>query len=125
MVATGSDDLSSEDLTRRLRASGPLPTGRVISVQSSEQRKTLLSTIVSLRVEYSPDAPPHAPTRMILKGSGSGLDPILRQFGEQEVAFYREAAPLTPAGLLPQCYDAELTDAGVRLLLEDLSDTHM
>jgi hypothetical protein len=124
MVATGSDDLSSEDLTRRLRASGTLPTGRVIAVQS-ERRNTLVSTIVSLRVEYSPDAPPDAPTRMILKTSGSGLDPILRQSGEQEVAFYREAGPLTPPGLLPRCYDAELSDAGVRLLLEDLSDTHM
>ena len=50
MVATGSDDLSSEDLTRRLRASNTLPTGRVIAVKS-ERRNTLLSTIVSLRVE--------------------------------------------------------------------------
>ena len=39
--------------------------------------------------------------------------------------FYRQAAPLTPAGLVPVCYDAEVTDAGVRVLLEDLSDTHM
>lgn len=125
MVATGSDDLSPEDLTRRLRASGALPTGRVIAVQSGERRNTLVSTIVSLRVEYSADTPPPAPTRMILKGSGSGLDPVLRQSGEHEVSFYREVAPLTPAGLLPECYEAELSDTGVRLLLEDLSDTHM
>ena len=84
-----------------------------------------MSTIVSLRVEYSADTPPPAPTRMILKGSGSGLDPVLRQSGEHEVSFYREVAPLTPAGLLPECYEAELSDTGVRLLLEDLSDTHM
>ena len=62
MVATGSDDLSPEDLTRRLRASGALPTGRVIAVQSGERRNTLVSTIVSLRVEYSADTPPPVPT---------------------------------------------------------------
>jgi hypothetical protein len=48
----------------------------------------------------------------------------LRRTGEQEAAFYRQAAPLTPAGLLPRCYDAQVTEAGARLLLEDLSDTH-
>jgi len=125
MVAAGSDALSSEDLTERLRASGTLPTGRVVAVHPGAGRKTLVSSIAFYRVEYSPDAPPQAPTRLFMKGSGAEIDPILRKSGEQEAAFYRQVAPLTPAGLLPRCYGAEVTEAGVQLLLEDLSDTHM
>jgi Ecdysteroid kinase-like family len=125
MVAAGSDDLTSEALTKRLRASGTLPAGRVIAVHPGQKRTTLVSTIASLRLEYSEDAPREAPTRVLLKGSVTGLDPILQNAGEQEASFYRQAAPLMPPGLLPQCYDVEATDAGVRLLLEDLSDTHM
>jgi hypothetical protein len=125
MVTAGSDDLSSEVLTERLRASGVLPTGRVVAVHARKAHPTLISSVRSYRVEYSPDAPPQAPTRLILKASGSGTDPILRRTSGQEATFYRQAAPLTPAGLLPRCYDAEVTEAGVRLLLEDLSDTHM
>src|SRR4030095_11623032 len=124
MVADGCGDLTPEYLTERLRVSGTLPAGRVTAIQAGESRKTILSTITSYRVEYSADAPPDAPTRMIFKGSGSGIDPILRRASELEVAFYRQAAPLTPAGLLPRCYDAEVTESGVRVLLEDLSDTH-
>jgi hypothetical protein len=125
MVATPFDTISSEDLTERLRASGTLPTGRVIAIHPGERHPTLISTVSSLRVEYSPDAPPQAPTRMILKGSGSGLDPVLRKTGEFEVDFYREVAPLTPPGLLPRCYGAEVSDAGGLPRSRDLSDTHM
>jgi hypothetical protein len=115
MVAAGSDALSSEDLTERLRASGALPTGRVVAVHPGDARKTLISSIAFYRVEYSPDAPPQTPTRLFMKGSGEGIDPILRRSGEQEAAFYRQAAPLTPAGLLPQCYSAQVTEAGIEL----------
>src|SRR4029453_16112524 len=125
MVADGSGDLTHEHLTERLRASGALPAGRVTAVHAGEVKNTILSTIVSYRVEYSSDAPPHAPTRMILKGAGWGIDPLFRRASELEVEFYRQAAPLTPAGLVPACYDVEVTEAGVRVLLEDLSDTHM
>jgi hypothetical protein len=125
MVTDGFGDLTPEFLTERLRVSGTLPTGRVTAIHAGESKKTILSTIASYRVEYSADAPRDAPTRMILKGLGSGLDPVLRRASELEVAFYHQAAPLTPAGLLPTCYDAEVTESGVRVLLEDLSDTHM
>ena len=125
MVTAGSDDLSSEDLTERLRAGGALPTGRVVAIHPGTTHLTLISTVRSYRVEYSPDAPPQAPTRFVLKTSGSGIDPVLRKSGEQEVAFYRQAAPLTPSGLLPRCYDARVNETGVHVLLEDLSDTHM
>ena len=125
MVTAGSDALSSEDLTERLRASGALPTGRVVAVHLGDARKTLVSSVAFYRVEYSPDAPPEAPTRLFMKGSGGEIDPILRKSGEQEAAFYRQAAPITPAGLLPRCYGAQVTETGLELLLEDLSETHM
>jgi len=124
MVTAGSDHPSSEDLTERLRAGGMLPTGHVVAVHPGQAHQTLISTVRSYRVEYSPDAPPGAPIRLIAKTAGSGTDPILRRSGEQEAAFYRQAAPLTPTGLLARCYDAQVTETGVRLLLEDLSDTH-
>src|SRR5262245_8959226 len=125
MVTAGSDDPSRDALTERLRAAGALPTGRVVAVHPGTAHPTLVSRVRSYRVEYSPDAPPHAPTRLIVKNAGAGSDPILPRSGEQEATFYRQAAPLTPAGLLPRCYDAQVTEVGVRLLLEDLSETHM
>src|SRR5439155_6566946 len=50
-------DLVPDDLTSRLRASGALPCGRATTVDIGERRTTILSTIVPLRVEYSPDTP--------------------------------------------------------------------
>src|SRR5262245_18640810 len=125
MVTAGSDDLSTDELTARLRAGGTLRTGRAVAAPARHAPPTLIARVRSYRIEFSPDAPPQAPTRLIVKTSGAGIDPILRRAGEQEAAFYRQAASLTPPGLLPRCYDAHATEAGVRLLLEDLSDTHM
>ncbi len=85
----------------------------------------MLSTIVPLRAEYSPDAPSEAPTRLLLKATRAGLDASLPSVGEREVAFYRQAAPLMPGGPLPRCYDAEYSSGRFHLLLEDLSETHM
>ena len=84
-----------------------------------------MSTIVPLRVEYSPDAPGEAPPRVILKATRSGLDAGLRSVGEREVAFYNRAAPLMPGGPLARCYDAEYSSGRFHLLLEDLSETHV
>lgn len=61
MVVTGPEDLAPDQLTERLR--GVLPVGHVTAVHAGQRRTTILSTIVSLRVEYSPDAPSEAPTR--------------------------------------------------------------
>jgi hypothetical protein len=75
-------DLAPDQLTERLRASRALPSGRVTAVHPGERRTTILSTIVPLRVEYSPDAPNEAPTRLLLKTSRDGLDPGLGSVGE-------------------------------------------
>jgi len=123
VVVTGPEDLVPEQLTERLR--GALPVGRVTAVHAGERRTTILSTIVPLRVEYSPDAPSEAPTRLLLKATRAGLDASLQSVGEREVAFYRQAAPLMPGGPLPRCYDVEYSSGRFHLLLEDLSETHM
>ncbi len=122
MVIAGLEDLVPDRLTECLR--GALPVGRVIAVHAGERRPLIVSTIVPLRLEYSPDAPSEAPTRLILKAARAGLDTGLQFVGEREVAFYRQAAPLVPDGLLPRCYDAEYASGRFHLLLEDLSETH-
>ena len=126
MVITGPDDLLPDQLTERLRASGALPFGRVTAIHPEECRTMLVSTIIPLHVEYSPDAPGEVPTRLLLKSSRDGLDAGLQSIvGEREVAFYTRAAPLMPGGPLPRCYDAEYSSGRFHLLLEDLSATHM
>jgi hypothetical protein len=125
VVVTGPEDLVPDQLTERLRARGALPFGRVTAVHAGERLTTILSTIVPLRLEYSPDAPREAPPRLLLKGTRSGLDAGLRSVGEREVAFYSQAAPLMPGGPFPRCYDAEYSSGRFHLLLEDLSETHM
>ena len=107
VVVTGPEDLVPDQLTERLRVCGALPFGRVTAVHAGERRTTILSTIVPLRLEYSPDAPREATTRLLLKGTRSGLDAGLQSVGEREVAFYSRAAPLMPGGPFPCCYDAE------------------
>ena len=116
---------SADLLTERLRASGALPHGRVVAVDAAPPRPTLLSTVATLRVAYSPDAPAESPARLFLKASRGGIDPDLQSVaGEREVAFYQHAAPLMPAGSVPRCYDAAFGGGRFHLLLEDLSETH-
>jgi len=118
------EKFSAEFLTERLHATGALPYGRVTAVDCGERRTTIVSTVAPLRLEYSPDAPAEAPTRLFLKATRGGLDPDLRSVGEREVAFYRHIAPLMRDGPFPRCYDAEFLDGTFHLLLEDLSETH-
>jgi hypothetical protein len=57
----------------------------------------ILSSIMPSRVEYSPDGPAEAPTRLLLKSSRDGLEAGLQSLvGEHEVAFYTQAAPFAP-----------------------------
>ncbi len=118
------EHISPDDLTARFRANGVLPTGRVTAVHPGERRPTIISMIIPLRLEYSADAPPDAPTRTILKTDRAGLDPSLPGIGEREVMFYRRAAPVMPGALLARCFDAEYSDGRFHILLEDLSETH-
>src|SRR3954451_20991093 len=95
----------AEYLTEVLRRSGLLGHDRVREVIVDSSRETILSRIVRLRLEHGDE--PVASLTLILK---SGLAD--RNFGEwhpgrQEVAFYREVAPVISGGLLPRCFDAE------------------
>jgi thiamine kinase-like enzyme len=124
VVLATPEDVTPTWLTERLRAEGCLPSGRATEVHVGQRRTTLLSTIVSLAVDYSTDAPAGAPTRLILKTTRDGLAPGLRSVGQREVAFYQRVAPLMPGGPFPRCYAAESGEEGFHLLLDDLSTTH-
>jgi hypothetical protein len=122
VIVSGPEDLVPDRLSERLR--GALPVGRVTAVHAGERRMTIVSTIVPLRVEYSPDAPSDAPARLLLKATRPGLDAGLRSVGEREVVFYTQAAPLMPGGPLVRCYNAEYSSGRFHLRLEDVSETH-
>jgi len=66
-----------------------------------------------------------APASVFFK-TGRADGPISAEaIGRAEVDFYSRVAPLTPAGLLPRCFEAATGDgSGWHLLLEDLTDSH-
>jgi len=124
MASDGTID--SESLTVALRRCGALGEGRVSDVAVESARATVLSRITRLRVSYEGDAAA-APASLIVKTGlperlGSGWNG-----GRQEVAFYRQIAAAMPAGMVPRCFEGEW-DAATdewRLVLEDLSETHV
>ena len=124
MVISGPEELVPDRLTALLQSSGALPHGSVRAIQAGQRRTSTLAAIVAFQVEYTPDAPAQAPTRLVLKATREGLDPSLRSVGQREVAFYRQVAPIMPDGPFPRCYGAESADGRFHLLLEDLSETH-
>ncbi len=79
-----------------------------------------------VRLDYAPGADA-GPRSLFLKTLRDDVGPDLVGAGRKEASFYSSVAPLTPAGLLPRCYEATFRDEGptFRLLLEDLSDTHV
>ncbi len=117
--------LTPDWLTEVLQRSGDLSDGRVDSFAIESARSTVLSNVGRIRPVYSPTS--HAgPRSLFFKTLREDLGGALLPGNRHEVAFYAAAAPLTPAGLLPRCYDATFLDDGpvFHLLLEDLSDTH-
>jgi hypothetical protein len=113
-------------LTATLRAAGVLTRGRVTSVQSVRAFPTIVSRLHRLKLEYE-GAAAGAPLSLYLKtGLPGGLGAALGS-GRGEVAFYTTVAPATPPGLLPRCFDAQVSADGAawHLLLEDLTDTHV
>lgn len=115
-----------EYLTEALRKSGVLDGGRVADVRIESSFATVLSHIFRLRLAYA-GAAATVPATLILK-AGLADRPGGPWFGgRHEVAFYRDLAPATPAGITPRCFDAQSdADAGTwHLLLEDLTDSHL
>ncbi|HYM30830.1 MAG TPA: aminoglycoside phosphotransferase family protein [Candidatus Cybelea sp.] len=117
--------IDAERLTLALRRCGVLDDGRVRDIAVANSFPTILSQIVRLRLTYNGPAP-RAPASLILKTGHPQRAVTSWNSGQREVAFYTQAAPATPAGLLLRCFGAEW-DAGTNawhLLLEDLTDSH-
>src|SRR5579871_54934 len=118
------DPITPDWLTAVLRQSGVLRQGTVTDVES-EQINAFNSATSRLFVQYSADATPEAPTRLILKrniatdrGSEDGAD---------EVQFYTLVSTLPDhPGIIVPCYAAVYDEASgdSYLLLRDLSATH-
>src|ERR1700761_3383874 len=112
-------------LTAALRKSGAIGAAGVREAAVESSRNTILSRIIRLRLEYDGDAPA-APRQLVLKTNLSARASI-GWIGRQEVAFYRDVAPLMPPYLVPLCFDAHWDEASGdwHLLLEDLTDSHV
>lgn len=114
----------AEHLTQVLRRSDALGEGRVAEVTVEKSFPTLLSHFYRLRLAYE-GAADGAPVSLMLKTNALGRPNS--EWGRHEVAFYKDVASGTPAGIVPRCFDAhfEPADNAWHLLLEDLSDSHL
>lgn len=107
-----------------LRAAGVLAAGRVTSVAVETSRQTLISAVKHLRLEVDGQAEA-APLRVFYKTRRADGPVTAEAVGRAEVDFYSRIASLTPAGLLPRCFEAaDEAGDGWHLLLEDLGDSH-
>ncbi len=115
----------AEHLTAMLRRAGVLGDGGVAGVVAATPFVKLRSRTFRLHLTYDGPAP-DAPASVILKTGH--LDPAGRPSypNRNEVAFYRDVAPVLPDGVVPRCFEArEATDVNSwHLLLEDLTQTH-
>ena len=101
--------------------------GRCVAEVTVERSfPTMLSHIFRLRLAFADANEEGAPRSLILKAGLPDRPGGPWKPGQREVAFYRDVAPATPAGLLPHCYDghADIEAGTWHLLLEDLTDTH-
>lgn len=118
------DPITPAWLTEVLRRAGVLARGAVQAVER-EATGAFNSATSRLLARYSPDAPPDAPTHLILKANIAA--DWGKEAGAEEVKFYILAATLPnhPAILVP-CYVAayDQESGNSYLLLRDLSPTH-
>jgi hypothetical protein len=125
MTTHAPPQADADYLTAALRKSGALGSGRVVAATVVHTFPTLLSLFHRLKLDYGGADADDAPRHLYLKTDLPGRPGTEWDSGRREVAFYTKVAPATPAGLLPRCFAAEITDAGAwHLLLEDLTDTH-
>jgi hypothetical protein len=114
------------NLNDALSKSGVLGGTRVTDVSIEASYATVLSHIFRLRLDFA-DAAPAAPSTLVLKAGLVDRPDGPWAGGRHEVAFYRDLAPLMPAGIAPRCFDAHW-DSGTgawHLMLEDLTETHV
>jgi hypothetical protein len=118
--------LTPERLTEMLVRAGRLGAGvRVVKVVEEPARTTLISTLRRVSLDYEGDATAAPATLLIKTPRTDGPVSFIDQ-GRQETAFYRDVAPRSPRGILPQCFEAVSTegDGPAYVILEDLSATH-
>ncbi|HEU5199285.1 MAG TPA: oxidoreductase family protein [Ktedonobacterales bacterium] len=118
------DPITPAWLTTVLRQAGVLGQGTVQAVEQ-EMTKAFNSAISRLRLQYSADAAPDAPTRLILKRNIAAEWGI--EAGAEEVKFYTLVASLPDhPGIIVPCYAATYDEQSGNsyLLLKDVSATH-
>ena len=119
-----ANDITPIWLTRVLRQPGILPQGEVITVDR-EETDAFNSHTSYLTLHYSDNAPPDAPTQLILKRNTREECFIRAQ--KREVLFYQTVASLPehPKVVAP-CYAAAYDEQSGNsyLLLQNLSHTH-
>jgi hypothetical protein len=113
-------------LTEALIGAGALVDDRVEEVSIEASFATVLSHIFRLRLRYAAGSQGPAPATLVLKAGLADRPGGPWIGGRHEVAFYRELAPLMPAGIVPRCFDAHWDESANtwHLLLEDLAPTH-
>lgn len=114
---------TARGLTNALRAAGTLQNGDVVSVEITDQRQTSVSHLRFLSVEFSAEATPRLPNRLLLKWPQDQSAAPDR--GGAETIFYRELAPALTSPPIARCLaTASSTSDQQWLILEDLRDTH-
>ena len=97
--ATAPDEVRSQWLTNRLRSSGYLSQGEVVSVSIKASHKHHFA----LEITYSADAPNVLPRNLILKWYNAGYP-----YGMREGVFFDQIVPTMSAPPVPACYDVKV-----------------
>jgi aminoglycoside phosphotransferase (APT) family kinase protein len=119
-MITSLEQVTPAMLTALLRIHGVLTHGDVHAIESN-RNAAFNSLIVHLRVHYSADAPPNAPTHLLLKLN-------TKHAGALEVAFYNVINRQNIAlPMVPRCYAStyDAVSGDSLCLLEDVSTTHV
>lgn len=116
------EQLTAESLTERLRSSGFLSEGHVVSIESTEQFDSSAALWERLVVEYSSDYVGTASEAMLLKLYRDGWF----GGGVVEWTFYNELAAQTPDASVCEVYDCGIDKENrvCHFILEDVSVTH-
>src|SRR5262245_18503998 len=124
IVITAIEQITPEWLTDILKRTDVLGGGQVTDIQPDTSRP-FNSVVSRLSITYSGDVSAKAPDRLFLKLANPELQQKWPGRGKREVQFYR-AIPDHDYGRLPlpRCYDAQSSQEGFHLLLDDLTDSH-
>ena len=124
IAVTHSLQPTPDDLTDALHRSGTLISGAISDVQIDREMSTTQSTLTFMRVQYSPDAAPVLPTRLLLKR------PMITDnytvLLDKEIEFYALLAPELSSPPVARCLASagDMSATGAYLIFEDLRATH-